>query len=247
MTAEMTRTLPDTARGLAVAGGVLGAWAASTAALLSTPLSSIPLGGVVLAVAAQAFLYTGLFITAHDGMHGTICPRFPRLNDALGTLAVGVYALFDFRALRRAHHQHHRTPAVVGDPDYHDGEHPGLVRWYLAFMLRYLSVWQVVGMAIIFNVLHYGLGVAQPNMVLFWVVPALLSTVQLFVVGTWLPHREPPGGHTDAHRARTLDLPPWLSLLACYHFGYHHEHHDRPGVPWWRLPRARRDAVAETG
>jgi len=245
--AEMTRSASDAARGLAVALGVLGTWAACTVLLVTTPLSALPVWAVPLLILTQTFLYTGLFITAHDGMHGTICPRHPRLNDALGIAAVGVYALFDFRALRRAHRDHHRTPASSGDPDYHDGEHTQLWRWYLTFLWRYLSWKQVAGMAVIFNVLVYGVGLAEPSLVLFWIVPSLLSTLQLFVVGTWLPHRDLPGGHADAHRARSLDLPPWLSLLACYHFGYHHEHHDRPAVPWWRLPTARRDAVARTG
>ncbi|HYD98464.1 MAG TPA: fatty acid desaturase, partial [Alphaproteobacteria bacterium] len=30
-----------------------------------------------------------------------------------------------------------------------------------------------------------------------------------------------------------------VSLLTCYHFGHHHEHHLRPDVPWWRLPSLR--------
>ncbi|MFT4976263.1 MAG: beta-carotene ketolase (CrtW type) [Myxococcota bacterium] len=245
--AEMTRSSADAGRGLAVALGLLAAWAASLVLLVSTPLASLPLWAIVVGVLVQTFLYTGLFITAHDGMHGTICPRYPRLNDAIGVLSVGLYALFDFRALRRAHHAHHRAPASLEDPDYHDGEHSQLVWWYLTFLWRYLAWWQLVGMAVIFNVLQHFLGTDVGSLVVFWVVPSLLSTLQLFVVGTWLPHRDLPGGHADVHRARTLDLPPWLSLLACYHFGYHHEHHDRPAVPWWRLPQARRDARSQTG
>ena len=36
-----------------------------------------------------------------------------------------------------------------------------------------------------------------------------------------------------------LDLHPVLSLLACFHFGYHYEHHARPDLPWWRLWQVR--------
>ncbi len=245
--AELTRSRGDAARGLGVALAVLGAWAAGLVLLLSLPLGALPpapVGPLLIGagLAVQTFLYTGLFITAHDAMHGTLCPRAPRLNDALGALAVGLYALFSFSRLRAAHHRHHATPAQPGDPDSHDGQRTGLVAWYLAFMGRYLRPGQLVGMALVFNLLRHGLGLPLANVLLFWVAPALLSTVQLFVVGTWLPHRPRPGGHRDHHRAHTLDLPVWLSFFACYHFGYHHEHHLRPGVPWWRLPTAWRAA-----
>ena len=32
--------------------------------------------------------------------------------------------------------------------------------------------------------------------------------------------------YPDAHRARSNDMPTWLSLITCFHFGYHHEHHE---------------------
>ena len=175
--AESTRSVADAARGLAAAGAVLGLWGLCTALLFATPSLALPLWLVPAAVLTQTFLFTGLFITAHDGMHGTICPRWPRLNDAIGALAVGLYAAFRYDRLRAAHRRHHATPAQAGaDPDYHDGEHDGPLRWYLAFMLRYLTVWQVLIMAAVFNVLQHGLGVELPNLLLFWVLPALLST-----------------------------------------------------------------------
>ena len=43
---------------------------------------SVPLAAGVLLM--QTMLYTGLFITAHDAMHGTACWKSPRLNAALG-------------------------------------------------------------------------------------------------------------------------------------------------------------------
>jgi len=46
-------------------------------------------------------------------------------------------------------------------------------------------------------------------------------------------------GDDDPHHALSSNFPPWLSLLTCYHFGYHREHHEAPGVPWWRLPELR--------
>lgn len=39
----------------------------------------------------------------------------------------------------------------------------------------------------------------------------------------------------DAH-CRTAVMPSWLSMLLCYHFNLHTEHHLYPTVPWHRLP-----------
>lgn len=228
------------AHGLLVAFGVMGSWAASLGLLLSwSPrLDQWPL--VLLAVAVQTWLYTGLFITAHDAMHGTIAPGSPRLNDAIGRVIAALYAAFSFDRLREAHRQHHATPARPGDPDWHDdtSEHP--VRWYLVFLRHYLRWWQVAIMAGAYHAMHLALGVEYRSLQLFWILPSVLSTVQLFYFGTWRPHREPEGGHDNEHHARSSGWPGWLSLLSCFHFGYHHAHHAWPGVPWWRLPRAER-------
>jgi beta-carotene ketolase (CrtW type) len=69
-------------------------------------------------------------------------------------------------------------------------------------------------------------------------LPLVLSSWQLFVVGTYLPHRGQCVPEQSAHPI-SLNLPPWLSLLACFHFGYHREHHDNPGLNWFQLPSAR--------
>ena len=71
---------------------------------------------------------------------------------------------------------------------------------------------------------------------LFWGVPAILSSLQLFAFGTWLPHRRGEQPFADRHRARSSGFGWFASLLTCFHFGYHHEHHDMPHLPWWRLP-----------
>lgn len=193
-----------------------------------------------LAMAGQTFLYTGLFITAHDAMHGTISPRFKGINNFLGALAVGLYALFSIGRLKRAHHDHHDHPATADDPDFHDGDHDHPLAWYLRFMIHYVSFWQILGMAAVFNLLLYAVGLDLANLLLFWIAPALLSTVQLFYFGTYLPHRRPPQGYANAHRASSNDFSPLISFLTCYHFGYHWEHHERPDLPWWALPRYRR-------
>ena len=72
-------------------------------------------------------------------------------------------------------------------------------------------------------------------------LPAILSSVQLFTFGTFLPHRHEEAPFVDAHRSRTNDFGWLASLLTCFHFGYHHEHHLSPGTPWWALPAKRRE------
>jgi beta-carotene ketolase (CrtW type) len=81
------------------------------------------------------------------------------------------------------------------------------------------------------------------NLIYFWVVPALLSTVQLFYFGTYLPHRELTEPYKDQHRARSNNYSNIFSLLTCYHFGYHWEHHEYPHIAWWRLPLMRKQAM----
>ena len=83
------------------------------------------------------------------------------------------------------------------------------------------------------------LGAPTANTLLFWAVPSILSSLQLFAFGTYLPHRHEEEAFRDRHNARSNDYPRWLSLLTCFHFGYHHEHHAKPGTPWWRLPSIR--------
>ncbi|QDG51224.1 beta-carotene ketolase [Persicimonas caeni] len=229
-----------TFKGVAIALTIIGAWAACLAALLTVDVIAISPWLVVPAIAVQTFLYTGLFITAHDAMHGTVAPDNRKLNDLIGTVVVRLYALFSYKKLTEKHWEHHDHPASGQDPDYHNGEHRGFFAWYFNFLKNYVGVFQIIGMAVVFNVLHHLLGVGLLQLNLFWVVPALLSTVQLFYFGTYLPHKEPPEGYADRHRARSNAYSTWVSFLTCYHFGYHWEHHEKPGVPWWRLPQVRK-------
>jgi len=232
------RDLNRNLAGVGIALVLLAAWAVVMVALLLTPLGgTIPLWSP-LAVLGLTWLYTGMFITAHDAMHGTISPRWPRLNHALGAAAAGAYAMFDYRMLLASHHRHHDTPAREGDPDWHDGEHAHPLRWFLAFMRRYLTVGQWVRLVLVFWTME--LFLPLENILLFWALPSVLSTAQLFLFGTYLPHREPEGGHTNPHNATSGYHHPLVSLLTCFHFGgYHQEHHEQPHQPWWRLPRAR--------
>jgi beta-carotene ketolase (CrtW type) len=238
----MRSTKADSAKGIAIALTIMFAWAGHLAYALTLDVFAIrPLQGA-FHLALQTFLFTGLFITAHDAMHGAVCRHYRGLNHFLGIAAVRLYALFSYKKLWYKHWEHHRHVATPhSDPDFHDGEHTGFVRWYVHFLMNYIGWQQLVGMAILFNIMQHLLHIPAQTIILFWVVPSLLSTIQLFYFGTYLPHKEPnprvpDGGYTNRHRCRTNNFSTFLSFLTCYHFGYHYEHHEFPATPWWRLP-----------
>ena len=190
---------------------------------------------------ALTWLYVGLFIAAHDAIHGTLFRRGSPWNDRVGTLIHFLYAGFDFQTMKTAHIQHHATPGTAEDPDFNADNPTAFLPWYTRFFLRYFGFRQMAilaGLAII----HIALGAELPNLILLWAVPAILSSVQLFTFGTYLPHRH-ADAFPDNHNARTNSFPRWLSLLTCFHFGYHHEHHLYPDEPWWRLPARRAESA----
>lgn len=211
--------------GLFIALIVMGCWATSIILLMQWRVNfANPL--LYLSVLLQMHLYTGLFITAHDAMHGTVSPN-KTLNNSVGYACTLLYASFWYPQLYNKHHQHHNHVHTAEDPDYHEGN---FVQWYVRFIRNYLSVWQIVLMAVLFNVLK--LWIPQANLLLFWVVPSLLSTLQLFYFGTYQPHK---GEHNNKHQSRSQTKNHVLAFFSCYFFGYHYEHHDAPWLPWWKL------------
>ena len=225
-----------TGYGVLIACCVISLWATSLGILLTVNVARFPTWLIPLAVLWQMFLYTGLFITAHDAMHGVVCPQSPKINHLIGALTVVIYGLFSYKQLLQHHWLHHRFPASDRDPDFHDGKHKNPVLWYLYFMSRYWSWKQFIGLTIVFHSAHYILHISQSNLTLFWILPSILSSIQLFYFGTFLTHREPESGFTNSHRTQTNSLPIFWSFITCYHFGYHEEHHEYPNVPWWQLP-----------
>ncbi len=190
-------------------------------------------------IATQCWLYVGLFIVSHDCMHGSLVPFRPWANRLIGSAILFLYGGFSFDAMIVKHHAHHRHPGTDSDPDFDDRQPQEFWSWYVKFFTEYLTWRQpaLIGGAITFYALILGAPIL--NLFLFWAVPALLSSLQLFTFGTYLPHRPGLNAFADRHNARTNEFSWIVSLLTCFHFGYHHEHHLRPGTPWWLLPSAR--------
>jgi beta-carotene/zeaxanthin 4-ketolase len=237
---EAIRRGASSKRGLAIALAIIGFWAGSLVFLLSLDLSKVPVAWVVLAMLGQTFLYTGLFITAHDAMHGVVSPQNLRLNNLIGSFTLLVYGLFSYRKLLKKHWLHHHHPASELDPDFHNGRNKNFFAWYLYFMKGYWSWWRLFGLMAIFNIASIAFHIPEKNLTLFWVIPSIASSVQLFYFGTFRPHQEPEQGYDNQFRARTYPLPSFWSFITCYHFGYHREHHEFPQVPWWQLPTVHR-------
>lgn len=230
----------QTAIGIALALAILGAWLAlHVYGVFFHRLEGPGLAAAPLMVAAICWLNVGLFIVAHDAMHGSLAPGHGPLNRGFGRLALALYAGFSFDSLLPRHHQHHRAPGTEQDPDFSASHPRQFAPWYLQFLREYFGLEQLAVLSAL-TALYLLIGASYSNLLLFWALPAILSSVQLFYFGTYRPHRLEDSAFADDHKARSSELG-WLgSLLSCYHFGYHHEHHLAPSVPWWRLPAERR-------
>jgi beta-carotene ketolase (CrtW type) len=225
--------------GVLIAFIIFTTWIISILLLLSIDISKLPTFGVIFALLWQTFLYTGLFITAHDAMHGVVFPKNLKLNHLIGSVAIFCYAFFSYRDLLKKHRLHHLYPGSERDPDFHNFKHENCLAWYLLFMRRYWNWGQWISLMLAFNFMSRILHLPEANLTLFWVIPPILSSVQLFYFGTFLTHRRPKAGYTNAHHAQSTSLPVFLSFFTCYYFGYHEEHHEHPHAPWWRLPALR--------
>ena len=190
-------------------------------------------------IALSCWLYVGLFIVAHDCMHGSLVPFRPSWNKAIGQLCLALYAGFEFDRLNRKHHLHHRHSGTHDDPDFDARPPHGFLRWYARFFAEYFGWRQLAALTAISLLYLFVLEVRYENLLVFWALPAVLSSLQLFYFGTYLPHKPTAAPFADQHRARSNEWTWLSSLLTCFHFGYHHEHHLHPDEPWWRLPTVR--------
>ncbi|MEO8209944.1 MAG: fatty acid desaturase [bacterium] len=179
----------------------------------------------------QAYLYTGLFITAHDAMHGNVSGN-KKINSITGTVCSFLFAGLSYKKLLKNHWSHHTNPGTDGDPDFYSGSHNFFI-WWFVFLKRYITVGQLIIMAIIFNVLK--IFFQEFSVWLFFVTPAFISTLQLFFFGTYLPHRTPHSHEMKPHNSRTQKTNHLWAMISCYFFGYHSEHHSYPKTPWWKM------------
>ena len=205
----------------------------------------LPWGGAALLAAivlvpVLTWLSVGLFIVAHDAMHGSLAPGRPGLNLFWGRLTLLLYAGFWMDRLSPKHFDHHRHVGTDRDPDFSTAHPTRFWPWYWSFMRRYFGWREALVITAVVWTYVLLLGADVRNVLLFWALPAILSSLQLFTFGTFLPHRHEERPFDDHHLARTNDYGWLASLLTCFHFGYHHEHHLSPHTPWWGLPRVRR-------
>jgi beta-carotene ketolase (CrtW type) len=164
-------------------------------------------------------------------MHKTVSKN-KNVNNIIGFLSTILFAGLSYKRLIKNHMAHHKSPATENDPDYFV-KSQNFFPWYGTFMWRYASITQFVYMAVLYNILKVWIN--EINIVLFWVIPAFLGSLQLFFFGTYLPHRKPHVEKMEPHKARTQKKNHLWAMLSCYFFGYHFEHHDSPHTPWWKL------------
>lgn len=237
--------IPSATRSLTLAAAVLGLWLAiHVGGIFFVDLAAHPEASLLVPI--EAWASTGLFIVAHDAMHGSFAPGRPRLNAAAGRTALALYACLDFDQLRAAHFDHHRNAGLQGDPDFHPANPRAFLPWLFRFFGGYYTHTQLAWITLI-AILYQLAGAPLLNIIVFWAIPALTALLQLFYFGTYLPHRHAEDSFPDRHRARSNGMGRAAAVLSCFNFGaYHHEHHLYPDTPWWALPRRRAASLQPT-
>lgn len=194
-----------------------------------------------LHVLIQTYLYTGLFITGHDAMHGNIAKSKP-VNTFFGYLSCFLFAGMSYKRLIKNHFSHHKHPGGEKDPDF-NVKSQNFLMWWLTFMVRYTTIMQLIVMGVLYNLLK--IVVPEINIWIFWIIPAFGGTLQLFYFGTYIPHKYPHTLEMRPHNARSQKKNHLLAMLSCYFFGYHYEHHSYPGTPWWKLYKIREKGLSK--
>ena len=181
-----------------------------------------PIYESVFHILTLTWQYVGLFIIAHDLHHAEKPNWYQNILGRTSLLCYGGFLLEDFSEKHRLHHQY---PGIdKKDPDFHDGNP---ISWYFNFMFRYINFYQGIIQISIYLLAKY-CGIEDQSTILFWLIPSLLASIQLFYYGTYLVHEK------DG-KIKTSNLPGWLITLTSYNFGYHQKHHQSPKVPWFEL------------
>jgi beta-carotene ketolase (CrtW type) len=228
--------------GLGLGIFILGLWITSLILFLSIPISIASWLYIFGAVILRTYLHTGLFIVAHDAMHGHLLPHHANANELVGWIAVTVYGFLPYDHCRENHGKHHRYTSQADDPDFCDSSSNPLF-WYCNFIGEYFPKRSLITFLICMSLsiicLLFLWKVAIMNLVLFWLLPLILSSLQLFFFGTYLPHRQIEDNPNFLPRVERDRYSLIWSLISCYNFGhYHWEHHQYPNLPWYELPNA---------
>ncbi len=230
--------------GLALAALIFCVWlSVHLWAMLSFRIDSANWWLVPAVFALQCWLSVGMFIVAHDAMHGSLCPANVRLGESVGSVLLFLYAGFGWRRMRDAHFDHHRYAGTDRDPDFNHENSVDFWPWYFLFLKRYFGIGSIVWVWTVVLTYYFVMDVPPQNIALLYGFPAIASSLQLFYFGTYRPHRTEALTFVDRHQARSNNYGTVRSLLTCFHFGYHHVHHLAPATPWWALPALHRKQV----
>lgn len=225
---------------MTIALTIVASWLISLIFLLRLDITNLSLIWIIGAVCLRSFIHTGVFIVIHESIHGVVNQN-QQVNNLMGRIAAFLYALLSYETLAKNHRQHHLCPATECDPDFYPADPHNFWRWYGSFMKDYQQgkqFWVMFwGMTAIFWT-SVGFHVSLANLCLFWIIPLVTSSLQLFTFGIFLPHQPQPEGYSDRHRATSNHQAVFWSFITCYHFGYHWEHHQYPFLPWYKLPIA---------
>ena len=225
-------------------GGLIGTtWIATLIIGLRLEFDQLSAVVVLAIILVRSYVHTGLFIVAHDAMHNSLIPDKQGLNHLIGRICLWCYAGLDYDYCRTMHRKHHLSPESENDPDFFSSEKQEFGAWLIHFLSKYLNPAQLFRLCLLLTVLVTLTPIKHDDILksilLFYIIPLIISTAQLFIVGTYLPHRNEERGLSEGPSIKSLNLHPIASILACYHFGYHREHHSNPHVPWFRLPEYR--------
>jgi fatty acid desaturase len=85
-----------------------GLWGVHLGGAAPTPIWDI--AGTVVAL---EYAYTGLFILAHDALHGNVLHKNKAVNEWVGRVSLFLYAAFDYNQLYAKHWEHHDNTGCV--------------------------------------------------------------------------------------------------------------------------------------
>ena len=210
-------------KGSIINTSILSLWAAHNSYLLTNyNIYDKSIQESIFHLMTLIWQYVGLFIISHDLHHAENPNTYDNILGRLSLLLYGGFILEDFS---KNHENHHKYPGIQSkDPDF-DINNP--IIWYLKFMSRYINLNQIATEMVVFLILKSN-DINYENILLFWFIPCIYASIQLFTYGTFLVHRK-------NKIIVNSNLPKFLNTFTCYNFGYHKEHHSNPKIPWYEL------------